>query len=156
MALEHIPARRDARLLAGGDPGAPLEQDRRFQEEAIRVIRDTIELPLLYPELYARFGKRQLKGIPPLRSARVGKTLLGKATAYNLMENYRRRLGRDVKEWFLLINGPQILNMARRVRAHGPRSFAQERETSLEGQLCSSSSTRADHKILRSARLGGG
>lgn len=33
------------------------------QEEAIAVIRDTIEMPLLYPELYARFEKKPLKGI---------------------------------------------------------------------------------------------
>lgn len=33
------------------------------QEEAIRVIRDTIEGPLLYPEIYERFGKKPVKGI---------------------------------------------------------------------------------------------
>jgi len=33
------------------------------QQEAIGLIKDTIELPLLYPELFERFGKKPLKGI---------------------------------------------------------------------------------------------
>jgi len=81
------------------------------QEEAIQVIRDTIELPLLHPELFARFGKKPLKGILLYGPPGCGKTLIGKATAYNLTQTFNKHSGKDLKDYFMLINGPQLLNM---------------------------------------------
>jgi proteasome-associated ATPase len=81
------------------------------QEEAIQLIKDTIELPLLYPELFERFGKKPLKGILLYGPPGCGKTLIGKATAYNVTRAFNDRTGQELKEYFMLINGPQILNM---------------------------------------------
>lgn len=81
------------------------------QEEAIELIKDTIELPLIYPELFERFGKKPLKGILLYGPPGCGKTLIGKATAYNVTRAFNDRTGQELKEYFMLINGPQILNM---------------------------------------------
>ncbi len=135
VALEYFPAKESQDYYLEEVPNLPWSKIGG-QEEAIKVIKDAIELPLLYPELFARFGKRPLKGILLYGPPGCGKTLIGKATAYNLTQEYRERTGRDVKEHFMYINGPKILNMwlgesERQVRD----IFAQAREKAKEGHL---------------------
>lgn len=135
LALEHFPQQEVRDYYLEDVPEIPWEKVGG-QEEAIRLIRDTIEMPLLYPELYARFGKRPLKGILLYGPPGCGKTLIGKATAYNLTREYGERQGKRVKEYFMYISGPKILNMwlgesERMVR----EIFAQAREKAREGYL---------------------
>ena len=106
------------------------------QDEAISVIKDTIEGPLLYPEIYEKFGKKPVKGILLYGPPGCGKTLIGKATAYNLTQEYSKRVGSEVKEYFMSISGPKILNMwlgesERMVR----EIFQIAREKAKEGRL---------------------
>ncbi|MCS7253886.1 MAG: AAA family ATPase [Armatimonadota bacterium] len=106
------------------------------QDEAIRLIRELIEVPLLYPELYRKFGKQRVKGILLYGPPGCGKTLIGKATAYNVTKAYREKVGNDVREYFMLINGPQILSMWVGETERAIREiFATARERSREGYL---------------------
>ncbi|MCC6442542.1 MAG: AAA family ATPase [Armatimonadetes bacterium] len=135
VALEHFPTKDARDYYLESVPEIPWSKVGG-QEEAIAVIKDAIELPLLHPELYARFEKRPLKGILLYGPPGCGKTLIGKATAYNLTQEYRQRTNRDVREYFMLINGPKILNMwlgetERMVR----EIFATAREKASEGHL---------------------
>ncbi len=135
VVLEHFPAQDVRDYYLEEVPEIPWSKIGG-QEEAISVIRDAIELPLLYPELYAKFNKRPLKGILLYGPPGCGKTLIGKATAYNLTQEYRKRVKRDVREYFMFINGPRILNMwlgesERMVR----EIFAIAREKAKEGHL---------------------
>lgn len=135
VALEHFPVKETREYFLEEVPELPWSKIGG-QEEAIQVIKDAIELPLLYPELFARFEKRPLKGILLYGPPGCGKTLIGKATAYNLTREYRQRTRRDVKEYFMYINGPKILNMwlgesERMVR----EIFATAREKARDGYL---------------------
>ncbi len=135
MALEHFPQQEVRDFYLEEIPELPWSKIGG-QEEAIRTIRDTIEHPLLYPELYARFEKRPLKGILLYGPPGCGKTLLGKATAYNLTREYAARQGQEVQEYFMYINGPKILNMWLGESERIVRDiFSQARAKAKEGRL---------------------
>ncbi|HEY3285163.1 MAG TPA: AAA family ATPase [Armatimonadota bacterium] len=135
VALEHFPSTEARDYYLDDVPEIPWSAVGG-QEEAIALIRDTIELPLLHPDLFERFSKKPLKGVLLYGPPGCGKTLIGKATAYNLTQEYAKHTQREVKHYFMFISGPKILNMwlgesERMVR----EIFAQAREKAAEGYL---------------------
>ncbi|MDQ6765828.1 MAG: AAA family ATPase [Verrucomicrobiota bacterium] len=110
VALEVLPHPESREHYLDDVPELPWE-NVGGQDAALQAIKDAIELPLIHGELFAKFQHATPKGFLLYGPPGCGKTLIGKATAYNLTRQLREKTGNEMKEYFMHVKGPEILNM---------------------------------------------
>src|SRR6266576_2793474 len=110
MALEMLSSTRSHEHYLDNVPELPWEKVGG-QDQALQAIKDAIELPLLHVDLFKKFQHVTPKGFLLYGPPGCGKTLIGKATAYNLTKQLGEKAGTEMREYFMHVKGPEILNM---------------------------------------------
>jgi proteasome-associated ATPase len=110
VALEKLPKEEVEELVLEEIPDVSYE-DIGGLEGQIEAIRDAVELPFLYAELFAEHRLDPPKGVLLYGPPGCGKTLIAKAVAKSLADKVKERTGReDAHSYFLNIKGPELLN----------------------------------------------
>ncbi|THA27227.1 proteasome ATPase [Streptomyces sp. RKND-216] len=101
----------------------------------IESIRDAVELPYLYPDVFKEHELRPPKGVLLYGPPGCGKTLIAKAVANSLAKKVAEVTGKPQgKSYFLNIKGPELLNKyVGETERHIRLVFQRAREKASEG-----------------------
>jgi proteasome-associated ATPase len=108
--LEKLPKQEIEELVLEEIPDISYEDIGGLHGQ-IEAIRDAVELPFLYAELFLEHQLKPPKGVLLYGPPGCGKTLIAKAVAQSLAEQVARKTGReDAHSYFLNVKGPELLN----------------------------------------------
>ncbi|CAK7229279.1 ATPase of 26S proteasome regulatory subunit 4 [Sporothrix curviconia] len=85
-------------------------------EQQIQEVRESVELPLLHPELYEEMGIKPPKGVILYGAPGTGKTLLAKAVANQTSATFLRIVGSELIQKYLG-DGPRLVRQLFQVAA---------------------------------------
>ena len=134
MLLERLPRPEVEELILEEVPDISYD-DVGGLDDQIEMIKDAVELPYLYADLFHQHELQAPKGILLYGPPGCGKTLIAKAVANSLAKRVSEKAGNDrTRSYFLNIKGPELLNKyvgetERQIRL----IFQRAREKSEEG-----------------------
>src|SRR6195256_4479695 len=134
LLLEKLPRPEVEELVLEEVPDVSYD-DVGGLDEQIEMIKDAVELPYLYGDLFKEHDLQPPKGILLYGPPGCGKTLIAKAVANSLAKRVAEKTGKpQARSYFLNIKGPELLNKyvgetERQIRL----IFQRAREKSEEG-----------------------
>jgi proteasome-associated ATPase len=134
LLLEKLPRPEVEELVLEEVPDVSYD-DVGGLDDQIEMIKDAVELPYLYGDLFKEHELQPPKGILLYGPPGCGKTLIAKAVANSLAKRVAEKTGNEAaKSYFLNIKGPELLNKyvgetERQIRL----IFQRAREKSEEG-----------------------
>jgi len=134
LVVERLPRPEVEELVLEEVPDVTYE-DVGGLDDQIELIKDAVELPYLYSELFTEHQLQPPKGILLYGPPGCGKTLIAKAVANSLAKRVAEKTGNaSARSYFLNIKGPELLNKyvgetERQIRL----IFQRAREKSEEG-----------------------
>ena len=109
-ALEKLPREEVEEAILEEIPDVTYEDIGGLAQQ-IEAVRDAVELPFLYSELFREHELKPPKGVLLYGPPGCGKTLIAKAVAHELAQQVAEKSGRkDARSYFLNIKGPELLN----------------------------------------------
>ncbi|KAJ7549704.1 hypothetical protein O6H91_07G063800 [Diphasiastrum complanatum] len=116
--------------------------------DQIRELRESIELPLMNPELFARVGINPPKGVLLYGPPGTGKTLLARAIASNIDANFLKVVSSAIVDKYIGESARLIREMFGYARDHQPCIIFMDEIDAIGGRRFSEG-TSADREIQR-------
>ncbi|KKA30019.1 hypothetical protein TD95_004321, partial [Thielaviopsis punctulata] len=117
-------------------------------EQQIQEVRESVELPLLHPELYEEMGIKPPKGVILYGAPGTGKTLLAKAVANQTSATFLRIVGSELIQKYLG-DGPRLVRQLFQVAAENAPSIVFMDEIDAIGTKRYDSTSGGEREIQR-------